>query len=109
MKQRIADVSKAQGFKKSRLPELTWEEVKYIRGTYDFVGINYYTGFGYANDDKTLLHAGDEPSFNGDRAVLEDYKPEWEKTGIPWLRVSKVETKDSGVRKSWRVYMTLPR
>jgi hypothetical protein len=32
MKQKIAEKSRQQGYRRSRLPEFTEEEVKYIRG-----------------------------------------------------------------------------
>ncbi|KAG6464699.1 hypothetical protein O3G_MSEX014674 [Manduca sexta] len=40
---RIAERSAEQGFAKSRLPELSDEEIKYIKGTSDFYGFNHYS------------------------------------------------------------------
>ncbi|XP_066262699.1 myrosinase 1-like [Euwallacea similis] len=42
---RIGNLSIAQGFNTSRLPEFTEEEVELIKGTYDFLGVNYYTTY----------------------------------------------------------------
>uniref|UniRef100_A0A4W4FLE2 beta-glucosidase n=1 Tax=Electrophorus electricus TaxID=8005 RepID=A0A4W4FLE2_ELEEL len=43
MKNRIRERSFAAGLPKSRLPEFTPEEVKRIKGTYDYFGFNHYT------------------------------------------------------------------
>ncbi|XP_077298459.1 myrosinase 1-like [Arctopsyche grandis] len=43
MKDRVAQKSLEQGYSRSRLPEFTPEEIAYIRGTYDFFGLNHYT------------------------------------------------------------------
>ncbi|CAG9118590.1 unnamed protein product [Plutella xylostella] len=43
LKQKIAEKSAAQGFPRSRLPELTDEEAKLIHGSSDYYGINHYT------------------------------------------------------------------
>ncbi|KAJ9595811.1 hypothetical protein L9F63_012995 [Diploptera punctata] len=45
LKDIIANKSKEQGFKQSRLPTFTPEEVKYIRGTADYLGLNEYTSY----------------------------------------------------------------
>jgi beta-glucosidase/6-phospho-beta-glucosidase/beta-galactosidase len=43
IKEKVKEKTQAKGFRKSRLPELTQEEIEYIRGTYDFIGLNSYT------------------------------------------------------------------
>lgn len=43
MMNRIDELSRKQGFTKSRLPKFTDEEVKMIHNTSDFFGINSYT------------------------------------------------------------------
>ncbi|KAK5649856.1 hypothetical protein RI129_000885 [Pyrocoelia pectoralis] len=43
MKERIANISRAQHFKRSRLPNFNKEEIKFIQGTSDFLGLNHYT------------------------------------------------------------------
>lgn len=45
LKERIADNSRAEGFHRSRLPNFTQQEISYIRGTWDFFGLNHYTTF----------------------------------------------------------------
>ncbi|VVC94678.1 unnamed protein product, partial [Leptidea sinapis] len=39
----IAEKSEREGYRNSRLPAFTDEEKELVKGTYDFVGINYYT------------------------------------------------------------------
>ncbi|CAK1543670.1 unnamed protein product [Leptosia nina] len=43
IEQFVAKKSKKEGYKKSRLPAFTREEIEFIKGTYDFYGLNYYT------------------------------------------------------------------
>jgi beta-glucosidase/6-phospho-beta-glucosidase/beta-galactosidase len=43
MKEIVYNKSISQGFVVSRLPEFTKEEIKYIRGSADILGINHYT------------------------------------------------------------------
>ncbi|KAI4468948.1 glycosyl hydrolase [Holotrichia oblita] len=45
MKGSIEYASKQEGLPKSRLPELTQEEIELIKGSADFLGINHYTTF----------------------------------------------------------------
>ncbi|EFN86879.1 Lactase-phlorizin hydrolase [Harpegnathos saltator] len=42
MKERIANYSRAQGFSISRLPSFTKKQIDDVRGSADFLGINYY-------------------------------------------------------------------
>lgn len=43
IKERVKAKSQEAGFRKSRLPEFSKEEIEYIRGTFDFIGLNSYT------------------------------------------------------------------
>ncbi|XP_074038490.1 myrosinase 1 isoform X2 [Leptinotarsa decemlineata] len=56
MKTRIAMRSKLEGFNESRLPELTQEEIAYIKGTNDFFAVNTYT--------TTIVQAIEEPEIS---------------------------------------------
>ncbi|XP_077295462.1 myrosinase 1-like [Arctopsyche grandis] len=80
----IDENSARQGFKVSRLPRFTPEEVKYIRGTFDFMGFNFYTA-GVPNTSKLDLKKG--PSFENDLGFSMHQKSGWERPLITWLRV----------------------
>lgn len=40
----MAEKSAAQGYPRSRLPEFSEEEKQFVLGSYDFMGVNHYTG-----------------------------------------------------------------
>ncbi|KAK6189992.1 hypothetical protein SNE40_001948 [Patella caerulea] len=83
MKIQIAKKSKAIGLAKSRLPEFTEEEKKSIRGTADFMGLNYYAGnYVYGKE----LPA-DPPSYFSDQDVVTEFDPAWPSSGSSWLKV----------------------
>lgn len=64
MKLKIASKSKEQGFSQSRLPELSPEEIEYIRGTADFFGLNAYCTYSvYRNG--TLPGYSESKELNG--------------------------------------------
>ncbi|XP_049938908.1 myrosinase 1-like [Schistocerca serialis cubense] len=65
VKQRIAANSKAAGYPRSRLVELTLEEVEYIRGTSDFYGLNHYTANPVSDGS-----SGYDPSMEFDAGVV---------------------------------------
>jgi hypothetical protein len=46
---RIDERSAAQGYAVSRLPKFTDEEIEYIKGTHDFVAVNFIV---------VLMHSG---------------------------------------------------
>lgn len=66
---------------RSRLPELSKEEVEFIRGTYDFMGLNYYTTFLVRNDNASVEDLGVKVSQGLD----------WQKSASSWLRVNFVD------------------
>lgn len=82
MKTRIAENSKFEARDRSRLPELSPEWINRIRGTADFLGLNYYTS--------RLVSAKQEPargnpSFYYDMNLELKTKPEWKRAKSDWL------------------------
>ncbi|KAL3270526.1 hypothetical protein HHI36_021065 [Cryptolaemus montrouzieri] len=77
MKRRIAEISKKQGYLRSRLPDLSKEEVTFIQGTYDFLAVNYYS---------TVL-IKDSNTTKDDVGVDKFQNEEWKKSASEWLRV----------------------
>ncbi|XP_069685323.1 myrosinase 1-like [Periplaneta americana] len=82
VKERIKKNSLSEGFKSSRLPSLTLEEIEYIKGTWDFFGLNHYTTvYGSAGE------VGSAPSINRDVGVVTSQDPRWPSSGSSWLKV----------------------
>ena len=65
--------SELQGLPESRLPEFTANDSAEILGSYDFLGINFYTS------KIVYPEAGDItiPSYYEDQDVGESYDPNW--------------------------------
>ncbi|KAM8748410.1 lactase/phlorizin hydrolase-like [Acanthopagrus schlegelii] len=81
--------SLAAGLPESRLPEFTPEEIKRIKGTHDFFGLNHYCSvlaFGYT--------PGDIQDYDSDRAAAAMADRTWPETGSVWLRITPF-----GIRK----------
>lgn len=84
MKQYIAERSKIEGFPRSRLPVFTSEEVNYIKGTTDYLGLNHYT---------TLLASHSKPypigwpTLLGDCQITADFDPSWPGAASEWLKI----------------------
>ncbi|CAH0592765.1 unnamed protein product [Chrysodeixis includens] len=76
--------SKRQGFPRSRLPKFTAEEVKAIRGSYDFMGLNHYTTYLTKQGSRKIKT---KPSFDDDMNVRISQKDDWPKSNSTWLRV----------------------
>ncbi|CAF98993.1 unnamed protein product, partial [Tetraodon nigroviridis] len=67
----------------SRLPEFTPEEIKRIKGTYDYFGFNHYTTvLGFPVDYKNLQH------YDADRGAGTIVDRTWLDSGSDWLKVS---------------------
>ncbi|KAJ8953300.1 hypothetical protein NQ317_005817 [Molorchus minor] len=91
MKTRIAKRSELEGFNQSRLPEFTEDEIAYIKGTHDYIGVNFYTS--------SLVQAIDEPdidtpSYDKDCGISEFTSPDWPDSGSSWLKITPF-----GIRK----------
>lgn len=85
---RIAALSKQQGFQRSRLPQFTSEEIARIHNTSDFFGINSYTTVLVTRNDRNNTANFPVPSFSHDMGVVETIDPTWPTSGSVWLRVS---------------------
>ncbi|CAI9760924.1 unnamed protein product [Fraxinus pennsylvanica] len=72
----------------NRLPQFTREEMNLVKGSYDFLGINYYTA-SYASHEP--LKAGSPPNYTTDRlgkySTERDGKPIGTKAGSDWLYI----------------------
>ncbi|CAG0918060.1 unnamed protein product [Notodromas monacha] len=80
---KVGEKSEAQGFPVSRLPAFTAEEIEYIKGTSDFLGINHYTsGIVYEN-----INSINDVSFFADSDVAGFTDPTWYSSGSSWLKV----------------------
>ncbi|XP_072541141.1 lactase/phlorizin hydrolase [Salminus brasiliensis] len=83
MKNRIQERSLAAGLAKSRLPKFTPEEVKRIKGTYDYFGFNHYTTvLAFNLDYRNLQH------YDADRGVGTIHDRSWLDSGSSWLKVT---------------------
>ncbi|KAK9874486.1 hypothetical protein WA026_002834 [Henosepilachna vigintioctopunctata] len=76
VKKRVLEHSKKQGYLRSRLPELSKEEVEFVQGTYDFLGLNYYTTFLVENNN----------SSTDDLGINKYQKEDWQKSASSWLK-----------------------
>ncbi|EAT38908.1 AAEL009243-PA [Aedes aegypti] len=84
---RIDALSKQQGFSTSRLPKFTWEEIRKLRGSSDFFGINAYTTqIVYKNDDDNSMNYR-VPSFDHDRNTVSYQDPSWPASASSWLKI----------------------
>ncbi|CAG4997867.1 unnamed protein product [Parnassius apollo] len=76
VKKRVKAKSIQQGFPRSRLPQLTPNEIEYIRGSSDYFGLShYYTFYVYRNESVKGLYPS--PSTNDDLEVATYQKEEW--------------------------------
>lgn len=82
MIQQIANNSKHEGQSWSRLPTFSKEWVHKIRGSADFLGLNYYTSRYIEVPSKPT---GVNPSHARDKNFIELVKPEWKRGASDWL------------------------
>lgn len=69
---RIANRSYAEGFRRSRLPAFTSEEVNTIRGTADYLGLNHYSSSNAYYIDEPEIG---EPSYTSDLGTSSSIRP----------------------------------
>lgn len=69
---RIANRSSEEGFRRSRLPIFTSEEVNMIRGTADYLGLNHYSS---VTANHSVEYEIGEPSYNSDLGIFTLQRP----------------------------------
>lgn len=75
--------SETENRKKSRLPVFTEEDIRFVRGTADFIGLNYFTSnYVEPNSDSDLTR---DPSFYRDRNVHTSLDSSWPLAESMWL------------------------
>lgn len=87
MKRNIAAKSAEQGFRRSRLPELTAAEVTTLRGSADFLALNSYTSK-LAYRDASLEGVYTVPSYMDDMGSMLVKDPTWPQGESSWLQVT---------------------
>ncbi|XP_023312869.1 myrosinase 1 [Anoplophora glabripennis] len=85
MKTRVAARSAAEGLNQSRLPEFTDEEITYILGTHDYLGLNMYSS--YMVKEAAEPEIGD-PSYDNDIGISIYQSDDWETGASSWLNVT---------------------
>lgn len=91
VKKRIAAKSLAQGFSRSRLPELSSKEIELIKGSADFFGVNHYTtNIAYRNESVYGFYPS--PSFFDDVEVMIYSDSKLDGSASEWLKVIKIKS-----------------
>ncbi|GLV37190.1 uncharacterized protein CBL_01980 [Carabus blaptoides fortunei] len=84
MKQRVLNMSLIENYRRSRLPEFTKEQIKYIQGTSDFLGLNHYSTFTAEfsdNPDTT------NPYYSRDMGINLEQRDTWPATPTYWIKI----------------------
>ncbi|XP_023246701.1 myrosinase 1-like [Copidosoma floridanum] len=82
MKKKVAERSRAQGYEKSRLPTFSTFWVKFIRGSADFLALNYYT-----SRLAKPLQRSSMVNWPNDEGLEYEFDPKWGSAQTPWLKV----------------------
>lgn len=83
MKDRVGNVSKSENFSSSRLPEFSADEIKYIQGTFDFLGLNHYSTWLVSD---MYIPANAPVSRRKDVSVKQVQDPKWKPSAAGWLK-----------------------
>ncbi|XP_069134731.1 LOW QUALITY PROTEIN: lactase/phlorizin hydrolase-like [Argopecten irradians] len=84
MKYKIGNKSKAQNLTQSRLPMFTDQEKRYLKGSTDFLGLNFYTSDEVQHyEDPAMTH-----DYFSDMDVKISKNPSWQGSGSDWLKVT---------------------
>lgn len=83
MKMRIDALSKKENFSESRLPHFTADQIDFIRGTFDFLGLNHYNTYLVSSEE---LPVGNPPSYLKDKGTRLVKDPHWKPSPqiVPW-------------------------
>ncbi|KAJ8733386.1 hypothetical protein PYW08_001684 [Mythimna loreyi] len=82
VREKIDNMSRLQGYSRSRLPYFTDEEVKALRGSADFFSLNHYTAL--SNTPSAMESYFKVPSLHQDTGVRILVYPSWPKPFIRW-------------------------
>jgi beta-glucosidase/6-phospho-beta-glucosidase/beta-galactosidase len=80
----IDKASIAEGRPFSRLPKMSEDDKKLIKGSSDFFGMNYYTS-AYITINKTAPGPQGDPSWFKDSGIKESLDPNWKRAKTQWL------------------------
>lgn len=84
MKNRIGNLSKAENFSSSRLPQFVENEIRFIQGSFDFFGLNHYSSW-LVSDTRIPVNA--PFSHWKDVSVSMQQDPKWKPSAATWLKV----------------------
>lgn len=84
VRDRVDRLSTEENRSKSRLPTFTADEIKSLRGSADFFGLNYYTSH-FATPGMNDWYSK-HPSLFRDQYVYMTKSDEWPKSSSWWLR-----------------------
>lgn len=82
MRTQVNRISTREGRSRSRLPVFNERWIEAIRGSVDFLGLNYYTS---NTVESTEMPEGQVPSYNSDALTRYGVKPEWKRAASEWL------------------------
>lgn len=82
MREAVDKKSEQQGRPFSRMPRFTTDQIESLRGSADFLALNYYTS-GYAAPISESSE--DINPIEHDSEVFTFHDPEWKKSRSPWL------------------------
>lgn len=89
LKEKVSAKSASQGFPRSRLPELTNEEIEYIKGTANYFGINHYsTRIVYRNSTVYGINKVPSVEDDNDRGLYQ--REEWPTPTCIWTKVKTI-------------------
>lgn len=84
MRSRIKNISFHEHYKYSRLPSFSNQEVEFVRGTFDFLGLNHYSTSLVSDHEYPI----DYPtSYRKDIGVAVEVDPSWRNSSASWLKV----------------------
>nr|CAD7424358.1 unnamed protein product [Timema monikensis] len=86
MKERIANNSRAEGRNSSRLPVFSDYWINYIKGTYDFYGMNHYST-NLVSLDPSASNVVNPPSLWHDQGVNKEFDSSWTGSAASWLKI----------------------
>ncbi|XP_025830274.1 myrosinase 1-like isoform X1 [Agrilus planipennis] len=94
VKENVGYRSSLEGYKRSRLPQFTQDEINYIKGTADFMGLNHYSTYVGSDSGNTSLetsyyndyHANILSTSNSARNDLVEVAPWGFRKVLVWLK-----------------------